>query len=55
MIVRAKVIVFHNHRYYNPGDEVDLSEKAAKRLLECGEVEPVRKKRAVKKTVPEGE
>ena len=57
MIVRAKIIIFHQGRYYNPGDEVDISEKALARLEGCYEKvrQPPKRgpKRATKKKVAE--
>ena len=50
MLVRAKILIFHQGRYYNPGDELEISEKALARLEGCYEkVRQPAKKRAPKR------
>ena len=48
MLVRAKSLIYHQGRYINPGDTVDISEKALARLEGCYEKvrQPAKKKTA---------
>jgi len=48
MLVRAKSLIYHQGRYINPGDEVDISEKALARLEGCYE----KVRQPAKKRVP---
>ena len=49
MLVRAKSLIYHQGRYVNAGDEVDISQKALARLEGCYEKVRQTKKRAPKK------
>ncbi len=55
MLVRAKILIFHDGRYYNPGDTVDISEKALARLEGCYEKvrQPAKKKPSAKSEASE--
>ncbi len=54
MLVRAKSLIYHQKRYINPGDEVDISEKALARLEGCYErVRLPAKKAAPKEQSPQ--